>query len=112
MGFLAVGVLEVEIYPAGSRRILELHVGGQENRQFEGNTDPEWTARQQCIHLGQGVRLAPHTMGDGTRETEQLGREGVEVEREARPVTVHRFDVWPPDDPLVYRTEVACSSGP
>ena len=35
----------------------------------------------------------------------------IEVEREPRPVTVHRFDVEPTDDPLVYRAEVDCSSG-
>ena len=45
------------------------------------------------------------------RRLHELAREGVEVEREARPVTVHRFDVWPTADPLVYRIEVVCSSG-
>ena len=45
------------------------------------------------------------------RRLHELAREGIEVEREARPVTVHRFDVWPTDDPLVYRIEVQCSSG-
>jgi tRNA pseudouridine55 synthase len=33
------------------------------------------------------------------------------VEREARRVTVHRYEVEPSDDPLVYRVEVECSSG-
>jgi len=47
---------------------------------------------------------------DGTR-LHQLAREGIEVEREARPVTVHRFTVTPTDDPLVVRAEVECSSG-
>ena len=47
---------------------------------------------------------------DGKR-LHELAREGKEVEREPRPVTVHRFDVEPTDDPLVYRAEVACSSG-
>ena len=45
------------------------------------------------------------------RRLHELAREGVEVEREPRPVTVHRFDIWPTDDPLVYRIEVVCSSG-
>ncbi len=36
---------------------------------------------------------------------------GIEVEREPRPVTVHRFDVDSTPDPLVYRVEVECSSG-
>ena len=47
---------------------------------------------------------------DGKR-LHQLAREGLEVEREARPVTVHRFTVAPTDDPLVLRAEVHCSSG-
>ncbi|HEY6531022.1 MAG TPA: tRNA pseudouridine(55) synthase TruB [Acidimicrobiales bacterium] len=47
---------------------------------------------------------------DGKR-LHQLAREGIEVEREPRPVTVHRFVVEPTDDPLVVRAEVECSSG-
>ena len=47
---------------------------------------------------------------DGKR-LHALAREGIEVERRPRPVTVHRFDVAPTDDPLVVRAEVECSSG-
>jgi len=47
----------------------------------------------------------------GGRRLHELARAGVEVEREARPVTVHRFDVESSDDPLIYRVEVECSSG-
>jgi tRNA pseudouridine55 synthase len=47
---------------------------------------------------------------DGRRLYE-LAREGVEIEREPRPVTVYRFDVEPTADPLVYRIEVHCSKG-
>lgn len=47
---------------------------------------------------------------DGKR-LHALAREGIEVERTPRPVTVHRFDVEPTDDPLVVRAEVECSSG-
>jgi tRNA pseudouridine55 synthase len=45
------------------------------------------------------------------RRLHELAREGVEVERAPRPVTVHRFDVNPTDDPLVYEVEVHCSKG-
>lgn len=41
----------------------------------------------------------------------ELAREGIEVERPARPVTVHRYDTAPTDDPLVYSLDVHCSSG-
>jgi tRNA pseudouridine55 synthase len=40
-----------------------------------------------------------------------LARAGVEVEREARPVTIHDLAVAATDDPAVYRLEVECSSG-
>jgi tRNA pseudouridine55 synthase len=45
------------------------------------------------------------------RRLHQLAREGVEVERQARPVVVHRFALVPTTDPMVYRAEVECSSG-
>ncbi len=46
------------------------------------------------------------------RRLHELAREGIEVERAARPVTVHRFVVAPvAGNPLRYRAEVACSSG-
>jgi tRNA pseudouridine55 synthase len=45
------------------------------------------------------------------RRLHELAREGIEVERTPRPVTVHSFDVEPTDDPLVLRVEVCCSSG-
>jgi len=48
---------------------------------------------------------------DGKR-LHELAREGKEIEREPRPVTVHRFDVEEvPGDPGVLRVEVDCSSG-
>ncbi len=45
------------------------------------------------------------------RRLHELAREGIEVEREPRPVTIHRFTVTTTDDPLVVRAEVECSSG-
>ena len=66
------------------------------------------------LHLTGPIMQVPPMVSalkvDG-RRLHELAREGVEVEREARPVTVHRFDVWPTADPLVYRIEVVCSSG-
>jgi tRNA pseudouridine55 synthase len=47
----------------------------------------------------------------GGRRLHELAREGIEVERAARPVTVHRFDVAAADEPGVLRIEVVCSSG-
>ena len=45
------------------------------------------------------------------RRLHALAREGIEVERSARPVTVYRYDVMPGMTPGVFRIEVECSSG-
>ncbi len=45
------------------------------------------------------------------RRLHELAREGIEIERAARPVTVRRFDLSPTDDPLVWDAVVECSSG-
>ncbi|MCB1262460.1 MAG: tRNA pseudouridine(55) synthase TruB, partial [Acidimicrobiales bacterium] len=45
------------------------------------------------------------------RRLHELARAGEVVEREARPVTVHRFAVSATADPCVYTANVACSSG-
>ena len=47
----------------------------------------------------------------GGRRLHELAREGIEVEREPRAVTVYRFDTAPSEAEGVYRIEVACSSG-
>jgi tRNA pseudouridine55 synthase len=49
---------------------------------------------------------------DGKR-LHQLAREGIEVERQPRPVTVYSFDVLgtTEDDPSVLRIQVRCSAG-
>jgi tRNA pseudouridine55 synthase len=47
----------------------------------------------------------------GGRRLHELARAGIEVEREARSVTVHRFDVEGEVEPGVLRVAVECSSG-
>lgn len=47
----------------------------------------------------------------GGKRLHDLARQGVEVEREARPVTIHRFDVTGSPEPGVFAIEVECSSG-
>ena len=55
----------------------------------------------------------------GGRRLHQLAREGIEVERESRPITVHRFEVLAPPRPVPAEegagwsvpVEVDCSSG-
>ena len=45
------------------------------------------------------------------RRLHELAREGIEVERAPRPVTVSRFDLEATDDPMVLRATVECTSG-
>jgi tRNA pseudouridine55 synthase len=47
----------------------------------------------------------------GGKRLHELAREGIEVEREPRPVTVARFEVSEPVAPGCYPIEVECSSG-
>lgn len=47
---------------------------------------------------------------DGKR-LHELAREGIEVERAPRPVTVTRFDVSPTDNEMVWHAEIECGSG-
>lgn len=47
---------------------------------------------------------------DGKR-LHQLAREGIEVERQPRPITVHSFSVEPTEDPNVLSARIHCGSG-
>ncbi len=48
----------------------------------------------------------------GGKRLYDLARQGIEVDREVRPVTVYRFEVAPSTDgPLVWEADVECSSG-
>jgi len=47
----------------------------------------------------------------GGRRLYEIAREGGEVDRAPRPVTVHHFEVAATADPAVYEASVSCSSG-
>jgi len=47
----------------------------------------------------------------GGKRLHELARAGIEVERAARPVTVHRFEILEAVEPGIFRVEVDCSSG-
>jgi len=47
----------------------------------------------------------------GGRRLHELARAGIEIEREARPVTVHALNLEAADSPQVLRMTVTCSSG-
>ncbi len=80
---------------------------------YQMDLDPvEVTAKAQSF-VGQIEQIPPMVSAvkvDGKR-LHELAREGKEVERKARPVTVYRYDVDVTDDPMVYKAEIRCSSG-
>lgn len=67
-----------------------------------------------AVHLVGAIEQIPPMVSavkvDG-RRLHELAREGVEVERAPRPVTVYRFEVEPTADPMVFDIEVHCSKG-
>jgi tRNA pseudouridine55 synthase len=76
--------------------------------------DPVSVAAASATLTGDILQIPPmvSAVKVGGRRLHELARQGIEIEREARPVTVRRFDVEPvPGEPLVYRAWVDCSSG-
>lgn len=47
----------------------------------------------------------------GGRRLHELAREGIEIDRPPRSVTVYRYDLVATEDPLVYAAHIECSSG-
>ena len=79
---------------------------------MEGVTLAE--VRQAAVALTGKIEQIPPMVSAvkvGGRRLHALAREGVEVERAPRPVTVYRFDVDPAITPGIFRIEVECSSG-
>jgi len=72
-------------------------------------------ARRAAVELTGAILQVPPMVSAvkiGGRRLHELAREGIEIEREARPVTVHRFELSEvPGEPGVLRADVGCSSG-
>ncbi len=79
-----------------------------------GDLTPRRVEAEITAHLVGSILQVPPMVSavkvDG-RRLHELAREGVEIERAPRPVTVYRFAAAPTADPLVYDIEVACSKG-
>ncbi len=79
-----------------------------------GDVDIDDARRVVSEHLLGDIEQVPPMVSaikvDG-RRLHELAREGVEVERAPRPVTIHRFDVEPGTEPGVFAIDVECSSG-
>lgn len=86
---------------------------GQVTGRFEMSPDAQSVLDAAATLTGDILQVPPMVSAvkiDG-RRLHELAREGTEVEREARPVSVHRYDVSPTGHPLVWRAEVECGSG-
>jgi tRNA pseudouridine55 synthase len=90
-----------------------LDAAGAVTATHDMSVTPEQVAAAAVRFTGRIKQVPPmvSAVKVGGRRLHELARAGIEVEREAREVTVTRFDVAPTADPLVYRIEVGCSSG-
>lgn len=91
-----------------------LDAGGEETGVADMSSVTLAEARQAAAGLTGVIRQVPPMVSAvrvGGKRLHELARAGVEVERQARPVTVHRFDVLDEVEPGVLRVEVDCSPG-
>ncbi len=90
-----------------------LDAAGEVTATHDMTLQPDEVSAAAATFVGDIEQIPPMVSAvkvDGKR-LHELAREGKEIEREARPVTVSRYDVAPTDDPLVYTLAVDCSSG-
>jgi tRNA pseudouridine55 synthase len=78
-----------------------------------GSVDPGAVAQAAETLTGDILQIPPmvSAVQVGGKRLHELARQGVEVERAPRPVTVHSFEVGPPIGEGRYPIEVTCSSG-
>lgn len=90
-----------------------LDAAGEVTGTWDMAPTPEQVAAAAAVLTGDIEQIPPMVSAvriEGKR-LHELAREGIEVDRPARPVTVHRYNTAPTDDPLVYSLDVHCSSG-
>ena len=97
---------------------------GSETTSLDASGEVTAVHDMSAVTVDQVVRAARRFVGDiqqvppmvsavkvDGRRLYEIAREGGEVERRARPVSVARFDISPADEPGVYDAVVECSSG-
>lgn len=96
------------------RETSTLDAAGETTAVHEmGHITPEMVEAAAATLTGAIEQIPPMVSAirvDGKR-LHELARDGIEVERKPRSVTVGRFEVEPTADPLVYGASVDCSSG-
>ena len=91
-----------------------LDASGEETGRSDMSAVTIEQVRGAAVGLTGTIRQVPPMVSAvrvGGKRLHELAREGIEVERAARPVNVHRFDVLDEPEPGVFRVEVDCSSG-
>jgi tRNA pseudouridine55 synthase len=90
-----------------------LDASGEVTATHEMHVEPAAAQEAAARLTGDILQVPPmvSALKVGGRRLHELAREGVEVERAPRPVTVYRFDVAATADPAVLAVEVVCSSG-
>jgi tRNA pseudouridine55 synthase len=80
---------------------------------FDMDVTPDDVAKAAKTFVGDIEQVPPmvSALKVGGKRLHELAREGIEVERAPRPVTITSFETSPTADPLVYAITVACSSG-
>lgn len=90
-----------------------LDAAGEVTARFDMQLEPDAVRRCASTLVGDILQVPPmvSAVKVGGKRLHELARQGIEIDRDARPVTVYRFDVEPTEDPLRWRCWVECSSG-
>ena len=102
---------EVEIVFGAETDTLD--ASGQVVAEHQMSVDLEQVRAAAASLTGQIDQVPPMVSARrvGGRRLYELAREGREVDRESRSVTVSRFEVGATEDPLIWRAAVTCSAG-
>ena len=90
-----------------------LDAAGEVTATHDMTVTPDQVAEAATTFVGDIEQIPPMVSAikiDGKR-LHELAREGKEVAREPRPVTIKRFETAPTDDAAVYELTVECSTG-
>ena len=102
---------EVEIVFGAETDTLD--ASGQVVAEHQMSVDLEQVRAAAASLTGQIEQVPPMVSARrvGGRRLYEIAREGREVDRESRSVTVSRFEVGATEDPLIWRATVTCSAG-
>lgn len=90
-----------------------LDAAGEVTAEHEMSVTAEQVAKATEALTGDIMQIPPmvSALKVNGKRLHELAREGIEIERDPRPVTVHYYNTEPTEDPLVYKASVSVSSG-